>query len=134
MIKKINPIHITAFLGIILLILVLSVQIRRSGIKTSSDELTNFEQKAKRLETLKLDWQENEDISRLDSIAPSTEIKKQMSIKRQGNKAIVKISKINKNYVDIVIKNILNETFEIKKFNIIRLDQENLELNLEVKI
>ncbi len=134
MIKKINPIAIATILAIMLIVMFLSIQTRKNSIQNESTNLASFEAKAKSLYELKKRWKQSDIISKLNSIIPNSKLKENANIKKQGNKAIMNIKGIDKNSINIIVKNLFTQPFEIKKFSINRIDDKNLELQVEVKL
>lgn len=134
MIKKINPFIIIGILLFISLSLWISVHNKRSNIHDKNKQLASFEQKAKNLKNLKRRWNQKNIEAKLRSILSDPEIINASTIKKQANKITMKVNKISKNQIDRIIKNLLNEPFDIKKFSIDRANKDYLDFYLEVAI
>lgn len=134
MIKRVNPFVIVGVFSIILLVLFLSVQNRRHNIHEQSRQLAKYEAKAKGLKGLKSKWQQKNIVAKLNAIVSNPSLKKSTDIKKQGNRAIMSVKNIDKNQIDMIMKNMLNEPFNIKKFDINRLNDKSLNLTIEVAI
>lgn len=134
MIKRINPFIVVGILVIILFIVWTSVQSRRSSISEENRQLAQYEAKAKGLQGLKSKWKQKNITAKLNAIVSNPELKKNTIIKKQGNKATIQVSNINKSQADMIMKNLLNEPFSIKKFDIKRVNDKTINLNVEVSI
>ncbi len=132
MIKHINPLAVTAGLFLILCIVFLSVGSKRSSIEENALELSKFEAKAKNLKSLKQTWSQKNVHSKLNSILSSPKLKEIAKITSKKSKITLELKSIDKNQLDMIVKNLLNESFEIKNIKIKRLDEITLDLKVEV--
>lgn len=132
MISRINPFFILGILALLLALLFFGVKSRESKIQKGNIELAKYEAKAKMLQELQRGWNQKNITSKLNSLAQSAMLKSNSKYTKTNDRAIMSISKVDKSQADNIVKNIFNEPFEIKKFNIKRATEHLLEIHLEV--
>lgn len=132
MISRINPFVILGVLALILALLFLGVKNREDKIQKGNVELAQYEAKAKMLQELQRGWNQKNIASKLNSLTSSAKLKANSKFTKTNDRAIMTISNVDKNEADSIIKNFLNEPFEVKKFEIKRVSENALEVRLEV--
>ncbi len=132
MIKRINPLFLVGALFLILILLWVGVQSTRLNIEQDRIDLANYEAKAKGLKDLKSSWDSKKTFSKINSIISGLNLKSKTNLKDSPGKIYMDAKNLDKKQIDLLAKKILNETFEIAKINIKRIDDKNLELHIEV--
>lgn len=134
MIRRANPIIVLGVLVLVLVFLFLGVQAKEESIKQGSIELAKYEAKAKMLQELKRGWNQKNIASKLSSLTSSPALKSNSKINRLSDKIVMSIGGIDKAQADKIIKDFLNEPFDIRKFQIKRVSQDSVEIQLEVAL
>lgn len=130
MIKKINPFIIIGILCFILTLLVISVYMVKNEIKSANANLASYETKAKDISKMKREWERKDTFSRLKSFVSVQ--KNDISVKQMGRKIVLRAKGVDASMADSVIKNLLNEHFEIKSLRIQRADDKSVSMQVEV--
>lgn len=133
MIKRINPLMVVGVLFALLAILWISVQAKKSNIQQESVALAKYEAKAKSLKDLKGKWDSKNTLAKLNSIVSNPDLKPKTIIKNQRDKIVISVNGVNQGQIDLIVKNLLNEPFEVKKITIKRINDKTLDFNAEVK-
>lgn len=132
MIKRVNPFIILGALVLILVFLFLGVQSRKSVINQENSELVKYESRAKALKDLKSTWNTKKTISQLNTIVSNPSLKNKTNIKTLANKVTLTANGLQRQEIDLIVKKLLNEPFEIKKIDIKRINEKSIDLSVEV--
>lgn len=132
MIRRINPFLVLGILAFVLVLFLLGVQKRETGLKNNNKEIARYEAKAKMLKELKHGWSHKNVAARLNALAFTPKLQSNTKLQKNANKITMTISNIEKNEADKIIKDFLNQPFEIKKFSIKRVSKEALLISVEV--
>lgn len=133
MIKRVNPLMVVGALAIVLVILWISVQSKKADIQNESIALAKYEAKAKDLKDTKSKWSSKKVSAKINSIVSNPNLKPKTIIKNQRDKITLSAKGIDQREIDMIVKNLLNEPFEIKKIDIKRINDKSLDLYVEVK-
>lgn len=132
MIKRINPFIVVGIMIAILLVLFIVVQSKKSSILEQNSNLASYTSQARSLKDLKSTWNSKQTLPKLNSIISNPSVKKKSFIRKLANKIVLDAKGLTRSEVDMVIKKLLNSAFEIKKINIQRVDDKQLNINVEV--
>lgn len=132
MIRRINPFILLGVLASVLIFMFIGVQKKEKSIQERNINLANYEAKAKMLQELKRGWEQKNIAAKLSSLASTSKLKANSNSKQSNDRIIMTISNVDKSEADKLIKDFLNEQFDVKKLSIKRLSEDNLEIMFEV--
>lgn len=132
MIKRVNPLMVVGALFVILAILWISVQSKKTDIQNQNIALAKYEAKAKNLKDLKDRWSSKQISAKINTIVSNPKLKPKTIIKDQREKIALSAKGIDQIEIDMIMKNLLNEPFEIKKIEIKRVNDKSLDFYVEV--
>ncbi len=132
MIKRVNPFIVLGIMVIVLAAIFFSVKSKKADIVKQNSILANYASQAKALKDLKTTWNSTKNLPRLNTIISNPSVKKKSSARRLPDKVVLDAKGLTQGEVDMVIKKLLNSPFDIKKINIQRVDEKQLNINVEV--
>ena len=134
--NQVNPLHIGALLGVIILFLFFSLSSAKEELKTAQEEFATSQEVAVALSGLKKVYANSTKTRRaLDRILSQRSIKKaKLSIKK--SKKLYKISSksLQTKPLHSLMGKLLNGSYKITKLKIKRLSESKTSLDMEIKL
>lgn len=134
MIRRINPFILLGVLASVLVFMFIGVQKKEKSIQERNINLANYEARAKMLQELKRGWEQKNIATKLSSLVSTSKLKANSSSKQTNDRIIMTFLNVDKSEADKLIKDFLNEQFDVKKLSIKRLSEDNLEIMFEVSL
>lgn len=128
--NRINPLIILVILIIVLIAVIFRTFQLESSLEHNAQALNTFEDKAKAINYLRIQWEGDSMINRLGTIiAP---VKAKAKIQNNPQFISVEASNLTKPEADALLKNILNEALHVKNLSLTRQSANHISLSMEI--
>lgn len=131
-----KPVLILGLLLVVLLVVIFKTSQMNGDLAERLVAVKAIESEAKQIDELKSSWERRGNAQKRMDAALSHPALKQFEINKEQKKDIyvVEIPLIDKRGLDALTGKVLNETLKIETFEIVRLDENNASVKLEVRL